>query len=48
MFAIQLVFLIGTIFNVLNTHPHNVADVKAALVHQYMHPAISAGGPYNK
>lgn len=42
MFAIPLVFLLGTTLNTLNDHPHNYTDVKASIIRQIEHPTISA------
>lgn len=42
MQAIVFLFLLGTSLNVLNTHPHNQADVLASLNQQLNHPVIEA------
>lgn len=47
MFGILLVLMLGTGINVANTHPHDFADAKAALLQQVEHPVIATAGPYN-
>lgn len=42
MFAIPLVFLLGTTFNTLHDHPHSYLDVKASIIQQIEHPTITA------
>jgi len=42
MFAILAVLLLGTGLNVANDHPHDYADVKAALIKQVESPVIVA------